>query len=237
MTRCIDSRHLIEKVLDGTISAPEREELKAHAETCEACRAELRQYHLLEEVVRDALASPTAAEQASKRIMTKLAAEPRPQAGAVRLTWTRVSAAAGVILGIGLALGFVAGQMHLGGPPPAPPLTQVPMHIGHLEGTVLVRHDNSDVWQSVQSGAVVYLGDTFHSMPKAEFILELPNNSTIAVNQNSMLALTSYNGETQFSLEQGECTASLESPHGPFFINTPHGQVEALGTEFTVTVE
>jgi ferric-dicitrate binding protein FerR (iron transport regulator) len=52
-----------------------------------------------------------------------------------------------------------------------------------------------------------------------------------------MLALTSYNGQTQFFLEHGECTANLEGPHGPFFISTPHGRVEALGTEFTVTVE
>jgi ferric-dicitrate binding protein FerR (iron transport regulator) len=53
-----------------------------------------------------------------------------------------------------------------------------------------------------------------------------------------MLVLELFNGETQFFLEHGECTASLNSPHhGPFFISTPHGQVEALGTEFTVTVE
>ncbi|HUT46836.1 MAG TPA: FecR domain-containing protein [Sedimentisphaerales bacterium] len=50
------------------------------------------------------------------------------------------------------------------------------------------------------------------------------------------LVLKLYNDETQFFLEHGECTASLESPHGPFFISTPNGRVEALGTEFTVTV-
>jgi ferric-dicitrate binding protein FerR (iron transport regulator) len=68
-------------------------------------------------------------------------------------------------------------------------------------------------------------------------VLRLGEKSTIRLGQNSMLALTSYNGKTQFFLEHGECTASLESPHRPFFIRTPHGRVEALGTEFTVSVE
>jgi ferric-dicitrate binding protein FerR (iron transport regulator) len=48
--------------------------------------------------------------------------------------------------------------------------------------------------------------------------------------------LVSYGDNTEFSLEHGECTASLQSPHVPFFVRTPHGRVEALGTEFTVTV-
>ena len=237
MISCDTARELIDKTLDGTIGMAERTELAAHAQTCQACREELNRLELMEEVIGDALAPQTSAEQARTQVLAKLVAQPCPQAGAVRLTWARVAVAASVILGIGLLLGFVARQMRLGGPPPAPPLTQVPMRIGHLEGTVLVKHDNSDVWQPLQSGAVVYLGDTFHSAPKARFVLELPNNSTIAVNPNSMLVLAEYGHETEFSLEQGECTADLQSPHGPFFVRTPHGRMEALGTEFTVTVE
>jgi ferric-dicitrate binding protein FerR (iron transport regulator) len=74
-------------------------------------------------------------------------------------------------------------------------------------------------------------------MPKAEFVLDLGNNSTIEVNPNSMLALVACGDKTELSREQGECTANLQSPHGPFFVRAPHGRVEALGTEFTVTVE
>ncbi len=58
-------------------------------------------------------------------------------------------------------------------------------------------------------------------------MLDLENNSTIEVSPNSMLALVSYGNKTEFSLEQGECTANLQSPHGPFFVRTPHGRVEA----------
>ena len=110
------------------------------------------------------------------------------------------------------------------------------MKVARLEGTVLVKHQDSDLWYPLMPGSGIYLGDTFHSTAKSAFVLELEDKSTLELNQNSMLVLKLYNGETQFFLEHGECTASLESPHGPFFISTPHGRVEALGTEFTVTV-
>ena len=88
----------------------------------------------------------------------------------------------------------------------------------------------------LEVGSNIYLGDTFHSTAKSAFILKLDKESTLELNQNSMLVLRLYNDETQFFLEHGECTASLESPHEPFFISTPNGRMEALGTEFTVTV-
>jgi ferric-dicitrate binding protein FerR (iron transport regulator) len=238
MTSCDMAKNLIEKVLEVTISEAELDELKSHAETCEACREELQRCNLVEEVVKDALVSHTAAEQARTQVVARLVAEPRPRARANRVNWVRTAVAAGIILGVGLLLGFLVGRVPLDTPSNTPSLVQVPMQVGTLEGTVLVKHESSDVWQPLQSGAVVYLGDMFHSTPRSGFVLELEDNkSTIEVNQNSMLALTSYDGKTEFSLVQGECTASLESPHGPFFVSTPQGRVEALGTEFTVTVE
>ena len=49
--------------------------------------------------------------------------------------------------------------------------------------------------------------------------------------------LEKCNGGTLFSLEQGELAAALNSPHPSFVVSTPNGRVEALGTEFTVSVE
>ena len=114
-------------------------------------------------------------------------------------------------------------------------MAQVPISVGKIEGTVLVRHEGSDVWQALETGSKVHIGDTFHSAAKSMCRLEFEDESTIYLNQNSMLVLKMFNGETKFFLEHGECTASL-GPHGPFFISTPHGRVEALGTEFTVKV-
>ena len=118
-----------------------------------------------------------------------------------------------------------------------PMSAKVPMKVARLEGTVLVKHQDSDSWFPLRSNSDIYLGDTFHSAWKSGLVLEVGNQSTLELNQNSMLVLKSYNGGTQFHLEHGKLAAALESPHPPFFVSTPHGRVEALGTEFTVTVE
>lgn len=242
MISCDDARELINKAFDGMLETTERAELEAHAQTCQVCREELKRRELMEEVIGDALSSQTEAVQAKAEIMAQLSDRANStihHAGYApgRWAWARTAIAAGIMLAAGLALGFVVGRDGRGHASETLKLREVPMRIGHLEGMVLVRHEGSDLWQPIESGAVVYRGDTFHSTPKAEFVLDLENNSTIEVSPNSMLALVSYGNKTEFSLEQGECTANLQSPHGPFFVRTPHGRVEALGTEFTVTVE
>ena len=235
MMSCDNARALINKLLDGTIETAEQAALEAHARTCQVCREEVNRLALVEEVIGDAFSFRTEAAQAKARIVAELSDQAKPPVRHVLRPpayWARTAVAASVMLVAGLALGLVLQRR-----PQSPTLVEVPMRIGHLEGMVLVKHEGSDSWQSVESGAVVYLGDTFHSTPKAEFSLELPNNSKIEVNPSSMLVLAEYGDKTEFSLEQGECTASLQSPHGPFFIRTPNGRLEALGTEFTVTVE
>lgn len=238
MIPCQIARDLIEKFIDGTMVTGELEKLKAHAETCAACREEFERCSWTTEIVREALAPQTDAAQARMQVIARLS-EARP----VRLpsawfVWARPAVAAGIVLAVGLLVGFVLGRASTADPHSQLLAAHVPMRVGSVEGTVLVRHEGTDVWRILDGSADVYLGDTFHSATGSGFVLELEDNkSTIKVNQNSMLALLSYGDKTEFSLEQGECTASLESPHGPFFIRTPQGQVEALGTEFTVTVE
>jgi ferric-dicitrate binding protein FerR (iron transport regulator) len=201
----------------------------------------------VEAVVRDALTPTTGAALARERIAEKIAAVPQTRTRSVqyRVDWMRTAIAAAVLLAAGLLIGFAAGRTDLARPVDTTSLVQVPMKVSEIDGTVLVKHQGADAWRVAQPGSSVHLGDTFHSMAKSGFVVRLAGKaSTLEVNQNSMLVLTSYKkgetpekDETQFDLEQGECTASLESPHGPFFISTPHGRVEALGTEFTVTVE
>jgi ferric-dicitrate binding protein FerR (iron transport regulator) len=149
------------------------------------------------------------------------------------LAGRRASIAAGILLAIGLTLGFAMGRAGTDKPTGA----KVPMRVAKLDGTVLVKHEGLDAWQVLETDSTIHLGDMFHSATRSGFVLEMEDKSTIEVNQNSMLVLKLYNGQTQFFLEYGRCTAALESPHPPFFIRTPHGRVEALGTEFTVTVE
>ena len=234
---CEKYKKLIEKYIEGTISDEQVAELKAHTETCEQCREEFEQCTALENAVREAFSSRMSAEEGKASVMARLSAEPntaqRTQYNLGWLAGRRASIAAGILLAIGLTLGFYMGRASNDKPTGA----KVPMRVAKLDGTVLVRHEGLDAWQVLKADSTIHLGDTFHSTTKSEFVLEMDDKSRIEVNQNSMLVLKLYNGETQFFLEYGRCTAALESPHPPFFIRTPHGRVEALGTEFTVTVE
>ena len=234
---CEKYKKLIDKYIEGTIGDEEVAELKRHAETCGSCREEFEQCIGLEKAVREAFSSDTSAEEARVSLTAKLSAGPNTAARRVRHTgWLagrRASIAAGILLVVGLGLGFAMGRAGKDKPTGA----KVPMRVAGLDGTVLVRHEGLDAWQVLEADSAIHLGDTFHSTAKSGFVLEMVDKSRIEVNQNSMLVLKFYNGETQFFLEYGRCTAALESPHPPFFIGTPHGRVEALGTEFTVTVE
>jgi len=235
---CEKYKKLIEKYIEGEIDNGQVAELKRHAETCERCREEFEQCTVLEDVVREAFSSGRSADEARASVMARLSAEPKPavQRAQYNLAWLagrRASIAAGILLAVGLTLGFAIGRAGIDKPTGA----KVPMRVAELDGTVLVRHEGMDAWQVLDDDSTIHLGDKFHSTTRSEFVLEMEDKSRIELNQNSMLVLKLYNGETQFFLEYGRCTAALESPHPPFFIRTPHGRVEALGTEFTVTVE
>ena len=239
MMTCEKYKNLIEKFIEGTINDGQLAELKTHTQKCESCREEFERCVLLQDVVRHAFSSRISAEQAGASFLGKLSSQTnrwqRPaRYGKALFAGRRAAIAAGILLAIGLLLGFTLGKA---GKSAWTPLTaQVPISVGKIEGTVLVRHEGSDVWQALEANSNIYLDDTFHSTAKSACVLKLDDESTLELNQNSMLVLKLYNGETQFFLEHGECTASLESPHGKFFISTPHGRVEALGTEFTVKV-
>lgn len=241
MITCEKYRKIIEQYIDGTISDEQLTELKSHTETCESCREEFKGCVLMQDVLRHSLSSQTTAGQASASVMSKLSAKSNLRlqhalSGITLSVRRQAAVAAAIILAVGLFLGFALGRAGTGRPITAPLSAQVPINIGRLEGTVLVRHEDSDIWQTLRAGSNVYLGDIFHTAAKSACVLKLDDKSTLELNQNSMLVLKMYNGQTQFFLEHGECTASLESPHGPFFISTPNGRVEAMGTEFTVKV-
>jgi ferric-dicitrate binding protein FerR (iron transport regulator) len=239
MMTCEKYKNLIEKYIEGTINDGQLAELKVHVETCESCRNQFERCVLLQDVVKQSFSSPMAAEQAGVSIIAELSEQPNLRPAPARydtalFAGRRAAIAAGVLLAIGLLLGFAMGRA--GNPAQIPLTAQVPISAGKIEGTVLVRHEGSDVWQILDADSNIYLGDTFHSTAMSVCVLKLYGESTLELNQNSMLVLKLYNGETQFFLEHGECTASLEGPHGPFFISTPNGRMEALGTEFTVKV-
>jgi ferric-dicitrate binding protein FerR (iron transport regulator) len=235
MSDCRAFRDLVEEYMDGTIDDDRLAELKAHAAVCDACAEEFRRGVLLREVVADAFEPRMTAKDAAAHVVAE--SPGRSRRTGVRVIPARLAVAAAILLAAGTIVGFALGRA---GSVPADELaalTPVPMRVAALEGTVLVRHEGSDTWRALKSDSPVYLCDVFHCMGKSNLTLDVGEKSTVQIVENSMMALKSYNGETRFHLEHGHCRASLQSPHGPFFISTPHGRVEALGTEFTVTVD
>jgi ferric-dicitrate binding protein FerR (iron transport regulator) len=242
MNNCKKFKNLIEKFIEGTISDSQLKELEEHSRTCQSCREEFEGCTLMQESVKHAFLSTITCEQAKASVMKELAAKPDRQAlrthyNPAWLAGKRTAIVASILLAAGLLIGFILGRTNTSESTDLQLATVVPIHVTDLEGTVLVRHQDSDTWQTLTPDSSVRIGDTFHSAAKSAFTLKMDAESKIEVEQSSMLALTSYNGQTQFFLEHGRCKASLESPHRPFFISTPHGRVEALGTEFTVTVD
>jgi len=233
---CEKYNELIEKYLIGDIEDSELDVLKNHTLQCASCHKKFEHLGRFEDVIKSALSSATTIEQASDSILSKLPATRVARAPAVMFS-KQMAVAASIFLAVGLLAGFGLARLNADKRIAVPTAAKVPMKVARLEGTVLVRHQDSDLWYPLMPGSGIYLGDTFHSTAKSAFVLELEDKSTLELNQNSMLVLKLYNGGTQFHLEHGKLAAALESPHPPFFVSTPHGRVEALGTEFTVTVE
>ena len=233
---CEKYTELIEKYLSAEIEVAELDELKEHIGQCASCCKKFENIGRLEEVVKGSFSSATTAKQASDTILSKLPATQVARAPVVLFS-KQLAVAASIFLAVGLLSGFILGKFNADKLTEEPTAKKVPMKVARLEGTVLVKHRDSELWYPILTGSDIYLGDTFHSASKSVLVLELENQSTLELNQNSMLVLKLYNGETQFHLEHGKLAAALESPHPPFFVSTPHGRVEALGTEFTVNVE
>ncbi len=238
MKNCDEFKDLIEKYLDGMMTDDELNKLQQHTQNCSSCRAEFNRSTFVEEAVRQSFVSHTSAEEAGASLAARLSAKPSSSPPAhrtvVSFTGMRAAVAAGILLAAGMFLGFALDRSSE--PSIASLRPEVSINIGDIEGTVLVRHEGSEIWQTLKANSKVRLGDTFHAATKSACVLKLNDQSTLGLKQNSMLILEMYNGETQFRLEHGELDAALESPHPPFYISTPHGRVEALGTEFTVTV-
>ena len=232
---CEKYKKLIEKYLDSIISEKELAELKSHSENCSICKKEFEQYKQLKSVIAEGMSPQKNAQEAREIILSRLADEKHKSPSMLLFSkWTSI--AASILIIAALVLSFYLGRV-TGTQTTAPLAAKTSLHIAGLEGIVLVKHDGVSNWEKLEPQSNIYVGDTFHCAAKSAFNMESQDKSTIILNQNSMLVLKEYNGQTQFYLEHGEFSADLNSPHPPFVVSTPNGRVEALGTVFTVSVE
>ena len=136
---------------------------------------------------------------------------------------------------IGLLAGFGLGRPRIA--PAAPLPGKIDVRIASLEGTVLVRHASRQIWEPLSGGATLLLGDTVHAAGKSAVTLSLWDRSSIRLDANTTLSADAFGGRVEFALSSGTINADLQSAHTPFFIRTPQGTLEALGTAFVVSVD
>lgn len=237
---CKDYQELIEKHLDGFLQEAELDALQKHAEQCPACQEALRAVTGVQTVMREAFTPRTASARARDAILSRLAKTPSPARSASRrlaplFARRRVAMAAGVLI-VGIIIGAGAVRLRLGPRMGMEVRAPVPIRLSQLEGTVLVKHRGTETWQEMTLSSPLYLGDLLQSLPNSKVTLKLPDGSTVALAPNSSLSLEVCDGGVELALQWGSIQAGLASPHPPFVVRTPQARVEALGTEFTVTV-
>ena len=229
---CNEYKLLIDKFIEGAIAQDQLDLLKRHTQDCQTCRQEFQLASNMASVLTQSLCPEVPLDKTMDKVLSSGKPDTQHHTNKPVFSFKKWAAVAACILvGFGLAQIVDLKQSDsLAG-------FKVPMTATEINGTVLVKHASSDSWQPLASDSQIYLGDTFHSAGKSGFVLVLSDDSTMALDENTTLELKKYNGQTDFYLTYGTVDSDLRSPHLPFFISTPHGRAEAMGTEFTVTVD
>lgn len=234
--KCTQMKTIFDTMIDGTMTTQQRKQLEEHIQTCTECRHEAQMQGMMETVLSECYTLGEPSDEITQSILNRISAvSPAPANDSRWAMGTFTKIAAGFLLLIALGVGFSAGRWNS----VAPSINVKPtaFRIQSVEGTILVRHPGATAWLLLTGDCAVYVGDEWVSAPNAKATFTLDAKSTLMLSENSMLVLKTAGETTEWYLATGCLDAALESPHGPFFVTTPHGRAEALGTEFTVHVQ
>jgi len=220
------------KYTEGILEPQALEDLQQHIQTCSACCVAYREFSHMQEILGDSLNPSNTCKQEISQAITNLEIQPQKSVPSrmALAPFLRYGAAAAIFLVIGLFIGSQQSPEPISGQKP------LAIAVSQLHGDVLVRHTWENGWKKMTPAASIYEGDAFLSLHQASLVLLLGKNNTVSLNENSSLNLLEYNGQTEFGITYGTVKAKLAGPHEPFFISTPQGRFEALGTEFIVRV-
>jgi ferric-dicitrate binding protein FerR (iron transport regulator) len=229
---CEAYKTIFDKYMEGILEQQALEDLQQHIKTCSQCRTEQWEFSHMQDILKDSMNPSNTSKQKISQAITKLKIQPqkRIRSRMALAPFLRYGAAAAVFLAIGL---FVGSRLT---PNPIPPQKPLNITVSQLQGDVLVKHIWENGWKKMTPEESVYKGDEFLSLHRASLVLSLDKDHTVSLNENSSLDLLEYNGQTEFGITYGTVKAKLVGRHEPFFISTPQGRFEALGTEFIVRV-
>lgn len=230
---CEAYKIIFHQYMEGVLEQKALEDFQQHIESCSKCRVEQREFSRMQGIVKDAMNPSIDYEQKISQVIANIDIRPQkpPLSPAALISCLKYSVAAAVFLVIGVYVGsrYLPNFMILQKP--------LSIAVSQLQGEVLIRHAWEDDWKILTAEESIYEGDAFLALDQSSLILSLAENKTVSLSENSSVNLLEYNGQTEFGIRYGTIKAKLDGPHGPFFISTPNGRVEALGTAFTITVE
>lgn len=227
---CQKIQELFKLYLTGDIDNNQFAEVKEHTEDCGECRDELEKMDIFKSSVKSAYSADMAESGAKDSIINRL--PDRKQAN--RLTVLKYAAAAILLFIFGLFSGLFMADMEMGVSGQGKP---VGVQISSKEGTILIKRAGSDEYAAFDPDAEIYVGDTLQTFARSGCVFQMQDESTIEIKANTSLTFRSFDEKIDLYLDAGQAHADLNSPHKPFFVTTPYGKAEALGTEFTVTVD
>lgn len=230
---CAQYQSIFDAYVDGSVTLQQKQLLQKHIQDCDACRRQYQEHLKMQTVLSECFTLSQPSEQALQSILT-VVSSPEFTADTSRrpaFRWGGYALAAGIFLVIGLLLG--SGRLT---PPALPPDKPLAISISDLRGDILVKHPWDDDWKMLTDAEPIYKGDSFRSLHQSAVKLVLGPGKFVELNENSSLNLLEYNGKTEFGIAYGTVKSTLEGPHEPFYISTPQGRFEALGTEFIVRV-
>ena len=229
---CNEYKELIDEHIEGCLEKEQLEQVRLHCNECQECKREFMFASNLGSVLKHSLVTELSVEQAEGNVVDGLdATAVAGRAGVIFRVNKWVAAAACMLIGFGLAQ--LAGLYKTHGVVGV----KVPIKAENIVGEVLVRHGEVQTWQSLKADDDVYLSDTVLTAGKSGVVLAFDDGSIMKLEENTAITLNEFNGKIDFYLTDGKVHSDLRSPHAPFFISTPQGRVEALGTDFVVSVD
>jgi hypothetical protein len=232
---CKAYQTIFEQYTEGIINQHDLEDLQRHIKQCDDCRRTYQEFTQMQEILADSLADQNS-DVLKKKLSAKIAQQnisyPRPSRSHLGFArWLGYAAAAGFFLAIGVLIGSwdkiqIISTQH----------KSLAISVSNLKGDILIKHPWENSWKTLGASEPIYKGDAFLSLNQSAVRLVLGPNKYVELNENSSLNLMQYNGQTEFGIAYGTVKSSLDGPHEPFFISTPQGRLQALGTEFIVKV-
>ena len=218
---CADFQSLIPAYLEGKLSQARTLLLEDHSNECIPCRRELKTQRAH---AAEGKASIAARETARPSFWEQLSAS---MSGLKFAGGARWSAAALLVVGIGLAAMFAYERLDLSG-------STLAATVENADGLVFVVADPLTS-RPLATGAQLQKGEHVRTGKDSNAVLRLADGSTVEMRERSEFAVTENMRGVTIKLDRGDVIVEAAKQHnGRLYVQTPDSLVSVKGTIFAV---